>query len=354
MNMETVREIVEWLKTFRDDQVTITFHGGEPLLAGPEFYREALPLLSEGLSHLQPTFALQSNLWLMTPELAEILAAYHIPIGSSLDGPRVINDLQRGKGYFEKTLRGYRIARDHGLTVSFICTFTNQSVASREEIVAFFRKNGWTLKLHPALPSLRSHDPAQWALPPEEYGELLVYLLDTYLEHLDSIEIMNINDLVKGVMIRHGTVCTFVDCMDSTYAIGPDGRIYPCYRFVGMDEYAMGNVSDRPTLEDLLNSKAGQRLQRFREYVDQTCSGCRHLNYCRGGCPYNAIAPFGGEIQGVDPYCTAYKRIYDEITTRLDDEMFGSCAMEMSPFQSRSKTENKPGIMTLMRTIVTK
>ena len=34
MNMETVREIVEWLKTFRDDQVTITFHGGEPLLAG--------------------------------------------------------------------------------------------------------------------------------------------------------------------------------------------------------------------------------------------------------------------------------------------------------------------------------
>ncbi len=354
MEIGTVQKIVEWLRNFRDDQVTITFHGGEPLLAGPDFYRQALPLLADGLSHLQPTFALQSNLWLMTPELAEILAAYRIPIGSSLDGPREINDHQRGKGYFEKTLRGYQIARDHGLLVSFICTFTCQSVAHREEIVQFFRENGWTLKLHPALPSLRSHDPAQWALSPEEYGELLVYLLDTYLDHLDSIQIMNINDLVKAVMIRHGTVCTFVDCMDSTYAIGPDGRIYPCYRFVGMDEYAMGHVSNRPTQEDLVTSPAGQQLQRFREYVDQTCTGCRHVRYCRGGCPYNAIAPSGGEIHGVDPYCTAYKRIYDEITNRLDEEMFGSCALEISPFHSRSAKEQKPGIMALMRTIVTK
>jgi uncharacterized protein len=101
MSIDTVRQVVDWLKGFRDDQLTITFHGGEPLLAGAGFYRQALPLLAEGLAHLEPTFAMQTNLWRLTPEIAEILAEYQIPLGSSLDGPQELNDSQRGKGYFE-------------------------------------------------------------------------------------------------------------------------------------------------------------------------------------------------------------------------------------------------------------
>ena len=354
MSIETVREIAAWLKDYRPDQVTITFHGGEPLLAGAEFYRQALPILSEELAHLAPTFALQSNLWLLTPELAKILAEYHIPIGSSIDGPEKITDAQRGMGYFKKTMRGYEIAKANGLDVRFICTFTCRSVERKEEIVDFFLKSGFPLKLHPALPSLRSEDPKEWALEPEAYGELLVYLLDKYLENLGRIEIMNINDLCKGVFTRHGTVCTFVDCMGSTLAFGPDGSIYPCYRFVGMPEYAMGNVYDHPTAEDLAQSDAGRLMHAFKEYVDGACGECAHIKYCRGGCPYNAIAPTDGEIQGVDPHCVAYKRIFDEITDRLNDEMYGSTDMEMGGFRSPFGRRAKPGITTILRAMATK
>ncbi len=86
MSIDTVRDVVEWLKDFRQDPVTFTFHGGEPLLAGADFYREALPLLSQELKHIEPSFALQTNLWKLTPELADVLAEYNIPLGSSLDG----------------------------------------------------------------------------------------------------------------------------------------------------------------------------------------------------------------------------------------------------------------------------
>ena len=134
MSIETIEEVVKWLKNFRTEPVTFTFHGGEPLLAGPDFYRKALALLAEGLAHQKIAFALQTNLWKMTPELAQILAEYNIPIGSSLDGPKELNDLQRGDGYFEKTMKGYEIARENGLKVSFICTFTSNSVKSKEDI----------------------------------------------------------------------------------------------------------------------------------------------------------------------------------------------------------------------------
>lgn len=354
MNIQVVKDVVSWLSDFRDDPVTITFHGGEPLLAGPDFYRQALPLLAQGLSKNKPSFAIQTNLWRMTPELADIFAEYHIPIGSSIDGPEDITDYQRGDGYFEKTMEGYGIAREHGLNVRFICTFTGYSEKQRESIVQFFIDQGFTMKLHPALPSLRSESPNEWALAPEKFGDLLVYLLDQSLDHYHEIDIMNINDLVRCVFTRRGNVCTFADCMGNTYAIGPDGNIYPCYRFVGMDEYVMGNVRDRPTQKELDESKAGRLMNDFKAYVDTHCSSCSHIKYCRGGCPYNAIAPSGGEITGVDPHCTAYKRIFDEITDRMNTEMFEAPPMfgGFGPGQTGTGMgKPKPGIMALMQKI---
>jgi uncharacterized protein len=351
MSIETVKDTVAWLKDFRSDPVTFTFHGGEPLLAGADFYRQALPLLTGELQHLEPNFALQTNLWKLTPELADVLAQYRIPLGSSLDGPQELNDLQRSESYYEKTMRGYELAKEHGLQVQFICTFTSHSVQFKEDIFNFFLENGLTLKLHPALPSLRSNEPDKWALSPEKYGELLVYLLDKYLENMNQIEVRNINDYCRCVFTGRGTVCTFVDCMENTFAVGPDGSIYPCYRFVGMPEYVMGHVRDRPSQKELAESAAGVRMLRFKEYVDLECKGCKHIRYCRGGCPYNAIAPTNGEIKGVDPHCIAYQRIFDEIADRFNQEMMGSLGLEMglSAGPAKPAKRTRPAIMPLVR-----
>jgi uncharacterized protein len=355
MTIDTIREVVEWLKVFREGTVTFTFHGGEPLLAGADFYREALPLLKDELVHLKPQFALQTNLWKLNSDLADVLAQYHIPIGSSLDGPQQLNDLQRSEGYYERTMQGYEIAKEHGLQVQFICTFTSYSVKFKEDIFNYFLENGLTLKLHPALPSLRGDDPKKWALEPEEYGDLLVYLLDKYLENMSQIEVRNIDDYCRCVFTGRGTVCTFVDCMDDTFAVGPDGSIYPCYRFVGMPRYVMGNVRDRPSMEDLAKSEAWKHMHQFKEYVDRECKACKHIRYCRGGCPYNAIVPSSGEIKGVDPHCIAYQRIFDEITNRFNKEMFGSFpGLEMASCQAIPASAGKPGIMALMQKIIEK
>jgi len=339
--------MVEWLKGFRRDAVTITFHGGEPLLAGPKYYEQVLPLIADGLGDRGVAFAMQSNLWLMTPKLAKILAKYDIPIGSSLDGPEELNDSQRGRGYFKRTMRGYQIAKENGLNVSFICTFTGRSAALLDDIFSFYLSNGFNLKFHPALPSLRDHQRDEFALEPDAYGDLLVSLLDKYLENRDRIEVMNIDHLCKCVFTGRGSVCTFVDCMDSTYAVGPDGSIYPCYRFVGMEKYVMGNVRDRPTRADLEKSYAGKLMQRYKQHVDKACKSCAHIKYCRGGCPYNAIVPAGGRIAGVDPHCPAYERIFSEISDRMNEQMFGGPGLESASFLN-PVDPTRTGIMAIM------
>ncbi|MGD9936267.1 MAG: TIGR04083 family peptide-modifying radical SAM enzyme [Methanoregulaceae archaeon] len=352
MGLETVRAAVDWLAGLNDNPVTVTFHGGEPLVAGPEFYEAALPMIAEGLAPRTVAFAMQSNLWLLDDRTAAVLAAYNVPIGTSLDGPPELNDAQRGKGYTERNRVGMETARRHGLQVSVICTFTAQSAPKRDAIVRYFRENGFVMKVHPALPSLRDDRPEPYALPPEDYGELMVYLLDEYLAHPDTLRVMNIDDLVKAVFVRRGTVCTFADCAGTTFAVGPDGGIYPCYRFVGMEDWRMGSVQENPCRADLEATPAWQRLSAFKTFVDEHCGSCRHVRYCRGGCPYNAIVPTGGEVTGVDPHCVAYQRIYDEITDRLNAEMFSGDGM-MGLMTGR-RTGASTGIMGLVQRMVSR
>ena len=345
MDIKIIEEVVEWLKNFRDEPVTFTFHGGEPLLAGYEFFHQALTLLTEGLKNLKPALAIQTNLWNLTPELAQLLKEYDIPIGSSLDGPLKLNDLQRGEGYYEKTMQGYETAKAYNLNISFICTFTSYSINFKEDIFNFFLENKLNLKLHPALPSIRDENPTKWTLTPEDYGELLIYLLDKYLENIDKIELKNIDHLCKCVFTRRGTVCTFVDCMGDTFAIGPDGSIYPCYRFVGMPEWVMGNVIDHPSIDELSKSAPWKLLQEYSDYVDRECKKCNYIKFCRGGCPYNALTITDGEVNNVDPHCIAYKTIFKEITKRATEEMLsGNLGMSNPDL----KKKIKPGIMDLM------
>ena len=57
MSVETVKKTAEWIKSLNLEgyQATVTFHGGEPLLAGADFYRQSLPILAEGLKDLNPS-----------------------------------------------------------------------------------------------------------------------------------------------------------------------------------------------------------------------------------------------------------------------------------------------------------
>src|SRR5450759_5151197 len=100
MTRATLEAVVRWQHAMGgQDALAITFHGGEPLVPGIQFYRLALPLLRHELGSRRLQFAMQSNLWLLTDELCEILREYGVSVGTSLDGPESITDAQRGRGY---------------------------------------------------------------------------------------------------------------------------------------------------------------------------------------------------------------------------------------------------------------
>ena len=306
--------------------IEITFHGGEPLVPGADWYREALPLLRDGMGPREVRFAAQSNLWLLTDELCELFRDHGVSLGTSLDGPEEINDAQRGAGYFAKTMAGIARARAHGLDVGAICTFTAQSVAHAPEIFDFFVREGLNFSVHAALPSLRYPEADRWSITPEAHGELLVDLLDRYLANLTRVRISTLDSMARSVSAGRGGICTFGECLGGYLTVGPDGEIYPCQRFAGMPEFAVGGVAGRPSLDELRASRVWREFRAREEGVAEACGDCSYFDFCKGGCPYNALVSSGGALAPTarDPHCSSYRRIFDAVTDRAMAEMFSA------------------------------
>lgn len=324
MSRETLEAVVRWQNALGDtDGLEITFHGGEPLVPGIEFYRTALPLLRQGPAPRRVRFAMQSNLWLLTDELCDLFREYSVSLGTSLDGPEPINDAQRGQGYFERTMAGLERARKHGVDAGCICTFTAQSAPHTQEIFDFFLREGLNFSIHAAVPSLRHPDAEGWSISPQAHGQLLVDMLERYLANLDKIRISTLDAMCRSVSSKRGSICTFTDCLGGHLAVAPDGAIHPCQRFAGTRECQLGNVHDGAG-QTPAASPVWKQFQVWQERIKKECNGCSHLDYCRGGCPYNALAASGGDFHGAgrDPHCPSYQRFFDHVVNRALAEVF--------------------------------
>ena len=93
MDDETLElSVKDYLETAGTDEVTFNWHGGEPLLAGREFYRKALLLQKKYSDGRKINNTIQTNGILIDREWAEFLAENDFLTGLSLDGPQDIHD----------------------------------------------------------------------------------------------------------------------------------------------------------------------------------------------------------------------------------------------------------------------
>lgn len=115
-----VRELAAHCRSHGLATFTIGFHGGEPLLAPPDFYRAFVARTREAFSpDITPRFSMQTNGVLLTPTWCTLLRELGIQVGISIDGPPAIHDAQRvdhgGRGSFARVRRGWDTAMANGL-----------------------------------------------------------------------------------------------------------------------------------------------------------------------------------------------------------------------------------------------
>ena len=226
------------------ERIDITFHGGEPLCGGYDIIKLLVTQLHERFGQL--SINMQSNLWLLDDRFCALFSQYGVSIGTSLDGPKALNDAQRGEGYFDRTMNGIRLAEKHGIKAGCIATLTSKTIRRWKDVFDFFLSNGINFSIHPSVSTIERK--TDLAITPDEYTLLLKDMFDYYLENDKDIVISTFDRYCQGIAFGRGQVCTFNDCFGMFLAIDPNGDIYSCQRFCWQEPVQNGQCRRQPDI----------------------------------------------------------------------------------------------------------
>ena len=294
--------------------IQIYWHGGEPLLAGIDFFRAILRLESQ-YPELSFENRIQTNGTLMSDELARLLVEHQFQLGFSLDGPKEIHDRYRcspgsGAGSFDATLRGIEHYRRHAMTerVAVIAVVTQAGIGRAADIFKFFKELRAEVQLDiydvrwlDLIPGGREVSRlSDYAPLPEEVGWFLIELFDLWFWDQDrQVDFKELRQEVKMVLqpeINLGDPFHKKRCDFRRLIFAPNGKVFSCDQWVNDEQTALGDVH-QDSLATILTNKAvlwekiKQRIRRSGEHM--ACGGCEWGRQCGGGCltcmKYNAM-----------------------------------------------------------------
>jgi len=292
------------------DHVEFYWHGGEPLLMGVDFYREAISIQKAVARKNRTSFAnhVQTNGILLDSRWLDFFSEGDFHVGLSFDAPLEVHSVHRGLSP-NYALRAAMLLKKHGFPLGVLCVVSALNVMRGEEIFRYFRDLG--VSSYSLLPL------KEMPLPHCPRGPTELALAGLYRMTLDlwaGVEsdiscIEPLDTILRSLIGESPRGCSFGSpCLKRMATIGPDGHVVPCGSML-TPEFSLGDVLKEPLLA-ILNERPALQLRRLRaRRVIQRCHGCEFLSICRGGCSADSFL-HSGVYAGAYPYCQARKDIF--------------------------------------------
>ena len=224
------------------DAFSIVFQGGEPLLAGLDFFRSAADAVrrhtrKETTVHL----AVQTNATLMTPDAAKFFADEGWLVGVSVDGPQDIHDAHRrtpsGNGSYADVMRGIANLLAVGAQFNVLCLVTPENMNRPAQVYRHLRDNIGARWLQFSILLER--------VTIQQWDDFLCGVLDTWMADGDAgkVSVGNIDTAIAYLRLGRADQCIFADRCDGHLVVERNGDVYPCDFFVSK-ETRLGNIMD--------------------------------------------------------------------------------------------------------------
>jgi uncharacterized protein len=311
--------ILQHIQASTDDKICFSWHGGEPLLAGIDFYRKVLNLQS-ALKPAGKTIinGIQTNGTLIDEEWCKFLAEENFIIGLSIDGPDEFqNKYRRTKqdhDTFINVIRGYELLKKHEVTPEILCVLSNDNVRYPLIIYNFFKSLG--AKYITFLP-LVEPDPAsstrasKKSVPSDEFGNFLNSVFDEWVEKdIGEIKVQIFEEAARAAFNQEHTLCIFKLNCGGVPVVENNGDFYSCDHYVNSD-HLLGNIRDH-SLAYFLDSERQQIFGRAKSaYLPKYCISCEVRSMCNGECPRNRFITSPDGESGLNYLCKGYKYFFN-------------------------------------------
>ena len=317
-----------YLDTPNAQNVVFTWHGGEPLLAGKEFYRRVLNWQGELFANHSGRVAnlVQSNLTLLDDEFVDILLQLtgNRGIGTSYDINPEIRPLASGESYEDRWLDAIALLRRRKMKYGIGYVVHSQSLGQEKELYYFFRNlaKDVSLRCNPLYHLGRGgqDEGTRYHITAEEYGEFLIRMAQVWEDDGRSLPLLPVSEWVRHLEgdARGNLTCDSAgNCHMTHLGVAPDGTVHNCGRAHDADTLPYGNLLEDglgAVLDARANSPLASRQQVLRSEV---CGTCPLWDWCHGGCPIDAYI-HTGDVMGKTVWCESRKMFAEYHTSRLE------------------------------------
>lgn len=297
--------------------INFSWHGGEPLLAGIDFYKKVLHLQSKykpsGKTILN---GIQTNGTLLDEKWCAFFAENSFIIGISIDGPEELHDLNRitkdGNSSWQSVTRGIRLLSKYGIIPEILCVVNSVNVKQPLTVYNFFKQMGAGFITFLPLVEKEGSETAvsRNSVPALEFGNFLSEIFDNWVENdIGEIKIQIFEEAARTAFNQPHTLCIFKENCGGVPVLEHNGDFYSCDHYVNAD-HKLGNILDRPIgyfLDCERQKTFGlQKSVKLPEY----CKSCEVLSMCNGECPKNRFIRTPEGQSGLNYLCSGYKYFF--------------------------------------------
>lgn len=308
--------IRQYISASPGEIIRFSWHGGEPTIAGLEFYRLAVELQNK----YKPTDktirnGMQTNGILLDDDWCRFFAAENFAIGLSLDGPEEMHDRYRlttgGRGSFLQTMRGYDLLRRHGINPDILCVLNDYNAQFPLEVYRFFRDIGSDyITFLPLVERVSNDTVSNRSVSAAAFGQFMRAVFDEW--SANDIGVIKINLFEEAARTAFGTeheVCIFRETCGDIPVVEHNGDFYCCDHYVNSD-HLVGNITDR-SLASMLESDLQIDFGLAKKNrLPSKCRECDVLAMCNGECPKNRFITTDDGEPGLNYLCEGYLTIF--------------------------------------------
>lgn len=313
MSRDTLEQFVKQNIDMHGKEAFISFawHGGEPLMAGLDFYRDALALQRQYGADRQIQNSIQTNGALLNDDWCAFFRENQFEIGVSIDGPKELHNTYRkrvdGTGTFDDTMRGIRLLQRHRIPFSALTTVNRVNMAAPLQVYEFLRELTDYIQFLPVVERLAAAPGAlaPFSVTPEGYGSFLCAVWDAWKNrdagkiHIQMFDVTSAN--LRGVA---SSLCVHHPVCGHSGSVEVNGDVYACDRFA-FPGFKLGNLHEHPLSELMERNRPFGMHKAYG--MDNGCFDCPYLKLCFGGCPKDRLDGKKNVL------CAGYRKFFSHV-----------------------------------------